>query len=141
MGVKDQMEKAKKKQQQLAHQVETQNADIKKLESTIHDAETERQNQKREYENVISDRDILGTQLIRRNDELALLYEKSNTRSVSKKFEPCGSRLLRSRGSFTLRSSRLSTLTISRRKSINCSVSFCRSERRSKLCLKSWKTR
>merc|ERR1712149_110158 len=61
---------------QLAHQVETQNADIKKLESTIHDAETERQNQKREYENVISDRDILGTQLIRRNDELALLYEK-----------------------------------------------------------------
>merc|ERR1719171_226571 len=74
--VKDQMEKAKKKQQQLAHQVETQNADIKKLESTIHDAETERQNQKREYENVISDRDILGTQLIRRNDELALLYEK-----------------------------------------------------------------
>merc|ERR1719301_362220 len=44
--VKDQMEKAKKKQQQLAHQVETQGADIKKLESTIHDAETERQNQK-----------------------------------------------------------------------------------------------
>merc|ERR1712100_878940 len=29
-----------------------------------------------EYENVISERDILGTQLIRRNDELALLYEK-----------------------------------------------------------------
>ena len=25
---------------------------------------------------VISERDILGTQLIRRNDELALLYEK-----------------------------------------------------------------
>merc|ERR1712166_395579 len=74
--VKDQMEKAKKKQQQLAHQVETQNADIKKLESTIHDAETERQSQKREYENVINERDILGTQLIRRNDELALLYEK-----------------------------------------------------------------
>lgn len=25
---------------------------------------------------VISERDILGTQLVRRNDELALLYEK-----------------------------------------------------------------
>merc|ERR1712124_222366 len=75
-GVREYMEKAKKKQQQLAHQVETQNADIKKLESTIHDAETERQNQQREYENVTSERDILGTQLIRRNDELALLYEK-----------------------------------------------------------------
>merc|ERR1712193_280316 len=35
--VKDQMEKAKKKQQQLAQQGETQRADIKKLESTIHE--------------------------------------------------------------------------------------------------------
>ena len=25
---------------------------------------------------VVNDRDILGTQLVRRNDELALLYEK-----------------------------------------------------------------
>lgn len=32
--------------------------------------------QKKEYDIVISERDILGTQLIRRNDELALLYEK-----------------------------------------------------------------
>jgi hypothetical protein len=29
-----------------------------------------------EYDIVINERDILGTQLIRRNDELALLYEK-----------------------------------------------------------------
>ena len=29
-----------------------------------------------EYDQVINERDILGTQLIRRNDELALLYEK-----------------------------------------------------------------
>ena len=33
-------------------------------------------NQKKEYDQVINERDILGTQLIRRNDELALLYEK-----------------------------------------------------------------
>merc|ERR1712166_1331052 len=31
---------------------------------------------KKEYDQVINERDILGTQLIRRNDELALLYEK-----------------------------------------------------------------
>jgi ribosomal protein L29 len=31
---------------------------------------------KEEYESVIGERDILGTQLIRKNDELALLYEK-----------------------------------------------------------------
>merc|ERR1712078_246711 len=40
------------------------------------EAEQERQSSEREYEEVISQRDILGTQLIRRNDELALLYEK-----------------------------------------------------------------
>ena len=31
---------------------------------------------KNEYDQVVNERDILGTQLIRRNDELALLYEK-----------------------------------------------------------------
>lgn len=31
---------------------------------------------KDQYELVVSERDVLGTQLIRRNDELALLYEK-----------------------------------------------------------------
>lgn len=31
---------------------------------------------KKEYENVVAGRDILGTHLIRRNDESALLYEK-----------------------------------------------------------------
>lgn len=36
----------------------------------------ERLRQKKEYDIVINERDILGTQLIRRNDELALLYEK-----------------------------------------------------------------
>lgn len=46
------------------------------MEAAIQEAENERQNQRKEYEGVISERDILGTQLIRRNDELALLYEK-----------------------------------------------------------------
>jgi len=74
--MKDQVEKAKKKQQQLKSQKETQQAEIKKLGSRIHEAEAERNNQKRKYEEIISERDVLGQQLIRRNDELALLYEK-----------------------------------------------------------------
>jgi len=74
--LKDQMEKAKRRQQQLNSQRDAQQAEIKKHESRIHEAEAERTNQKRQYEEIISDRDILGTQLIRRNDELALLYEK-----------------------------------------------------------------
>jgi hypothetical protein len=37
---------------------------------------SERLRQKKELDLVMGERDILGTQLIRRNDELALLYEK-----------------------------------------------------------------
>ncbi|CAE8683176.1 unnamed protein product [Polarella glacialis] len=74
--IKDQMEKAKKKQNTLNSQKETQQAEIKKLESRIHEEEAERLLQKKKYEETISERDVLGTQLIRRNDELALLYEK-----------------------------------------------------------------
>jgi len=74
--IKDQMEKAKKRQAQLQGQKETQQAEIKKLESRLQEAEVDRNGQKRKYEDIISERDILGTQLIRRNDELALLYEK-----------------------------------------------------------------
>merc|ERR1719262_950547 len=74
--LKSQMEKAKKKQQQLNQQKETQQAEIKKLESRISEAEHDRNTQKRRYEEIISERDVLGTQLVRRNDELALLYEK-----------------------------------------------------------------
>jgi len=75
-SLKDQMEKAKKKQQQLNSQKDAQQAEIKKLEARIHEAEAERNGQKRQYEEIINERDILGTQLVRRNDELALLYEK-----------------------------------------------------------------
>merc|ERR1711920_270211 len=75
-SIKDQMEKAKKRQLQLHGQKDAQQAEIKKLESRIHEAEAERNTQKRKYEEIIGERDVLGTQLIRRNDELALLYEK-----------------------------------------------------------------
>ncbi len=42
----------------------------------IKDSEKQRLGLKKEYENVVAGRDILGTHLIRRNDESALLYEK-----------------------------------------------------------------
>jgi chromosome segregation ATPase len=74
--IKDNLDKATKKQKHLQQVVDQQRTEIKKLEATIQEAEVERQNQKKEFEGVTSERDILGTQLIRRNDELALLYEK-----------------------------------------------------------------
>jgi len=46
------------------------------LNCIIKDSEKQRLSLKKDYENVVAGRDILGTHLIRRNDESALLYEK-----------------------------------------------------------------
>merc|ERR1719221_1982482 len=73
---KHSLEKHHEQQKKTQQVVELQQAEIKKLESTIQEAEVERQNQRKEFEAVTSERNILGTQLIRRNEELALLYEK-----------------------------------------------------------------
>ncbi|KAL1524554.1 hypothetical protein AB1Y20_019446 [Prymnesium parvum] len=51
-------------------------AEVGKLNQIINEAESERMKQQKEYEIVVNERDILGTQLIKRNDELAQLYEK-----------------------------------------------------------------
>lgn len=50
------------------------NNEISKLHSSIKQLSAERQLKKDEYELILAERDILGTQLIRRNDESALLY-------------------------------------------------------------------
>ena len=57
----------------LVHQ---QDAEMKRLTSAIRHMDAEALAQRKEYDQVINERDILGTQLLRRNDELALLYEK-----------------------------------------------------------------
>jgi len=75
-NLKDSKEKAQRRLRSLTNIVETQRVQMKKLESTIQEAEQERQAQFKELEGVIGERDILGAQLIRRNEELALLYEK-----------------------------------------------------------------
>ena len=52
------------------------NSEIKKLYAIIKETEYQKQKLQEEYELVISERDILGTQLIRRSAEADLLYEK-----------------------------------------------------------------
>jgi hypothetical protein len=49
------------------------------LQMSIRRMDEEALSQRKEYDLVINERDILGTQLIRRNDELALLNEKVPT--------------------------------------------------------------
>lgn len=56
--------------------IKTQESDISRLKYVITEAEAEKQKQRKDYEMVINERDILGTQLIKRDEELLLLYEK-----------------------------------------------------------------
>ena len=51
-------------------------AEVITLNMIINEADAERLKQQKEYETVLSERDVLGTQLIKRNDELGGLYEK-----------------------------------------------------------------
>lgn len=74
--LKESKDKAERRKEHLEKIVDQQRTEIKKLETTIQEAEQERQAQQKELEGVIGERDILGAQLIRRNEELAWLYEK-----------------------------------------------------------------
>jgi len=56
--------------------IEEKKAEIEKLNHIIKDTTAEHELTKKEMQKTVNERDILGTQLIRRNDELALLYEK-----------------------------------------------------------------
>jgi len=56
--------------------------EVLKLHQIINEAEAERTVQQKEQDVVVNERDILGTQLIRRNDELASLYEKVYTYTI-----------------------------------------------------------
>lgn len=60
----------------LDQMIKAQEADIGRLKYVITEAEAEKQKQRKDYEMVINERDILGTQLIKRQEELDLLYEK-----------------------------------------------------------------
>lgn len=56
--------------------INNQDAEVRKLTTVLRRMDDEALEQRKEYDQVLNERDILGTQLIRRNDELALLYEK-----------------------------------------------------------------
>lgn len=56
--------------------VKNQQTEEENLRRIITVADTKLLSQQKSYESVIQERDMLGTQLIHRNDELGLLYEK-----------------------------------------------------------------
>ncbi|KAM9324573.1 cilia- and flagella-associated protein 58 [Gastrophryne carolinensis] len=75
-ALKAELQKMKQHATETKQFIENQEAEERKLLKIISDADAERLRQKKELDQVISERDVLGTQLVRRNDELALLYEK-----------------------------------------------------------------
>ncbi|NWX82789.1 CFA58 protein, partial [Nothoprocta ornata] len=75
-SLKAELLKMKQQAVETKHFIEKQEVEERKLLKIIAEADAERLKQKKEFDQVISERDILGSQLVRRNDELALLYEK-----------------------------------------------------------------
>ncbi|KAJ3034777.1 hypothetical protein HDV00_004639 [Rhizophlyctis rosea] len=76
-----QIAKVQQQYEDALQQIQNQQAEENKLRHIIAEADAERLRQKKEYDAVVQERDILGTQLIRRNDELSLLYEKIKIQS------------------------------------------------------------
>ncbi|KAL0213460.1 hypothetical protein RCL1_007086 [Eukaryota sp. TZLM3-RCL] len=74
--LKTEVKKMEGQAEKVAELCEAQENQITKLLKIISDADLDRVRQQKLYEEVLTERDILGSQLIRRNDELALLYEK-----------------------------------------------------------------
>jgi predicted nuclease with TOPRIM domain len=74
--LKAELQQMKKDAAETKAYIDAQQAEERKLLKIIQEADAERSRQKKQLEQVIQERDILGTQLVRRNDELALLYEK-----------------------------------------------------------------
>ena len=74
--LKNDLTRIKKQIQSSEQIINNQISEIRKLSKIIGDADAERLRQRKEYDAVIAERDMLGTQLIRRNNEVKQLYEK-----------------------------------------------------------------
>ncbi|XP_076607181.1 cilia- and flagella-associated protein 58 [Chaetodon auriga] len=75
-ALKGELQVMKLQLEETKQRVDSQKAEQEKLQKVIADADTDQIQQKKQLEQVIRERDNLGKQLLRRNDERALLYEK-----------------------------------------------------------------
>jgi len=63
--------------------VRRQDCEVQRLSGLLKRMDDELLQQKKEFDSIVNERELLGTQLIRRNDELALLYEKLKLQSAT----------------------------------------------------------
>ncbi|KAL7390317.1 hypothetical protein ABVT39_018730 [Epinephelus coioides] len=75
-ALKGELQSIKLQLEDTKQHVDSQKAEQQKLQKIISDADAEQIQQKKQLEQVIRERDNLGKQLLHRNDERALLYEK-----------------------------------------------------------------
>ncbi|KAG7516460.1 hypothetical protein JOB18_031669 [Solea senegalensis] len=75
-SLKGELQSMKLQLEESKQRVESQKAEQQKLQKIIADADAEQIQQNKQLEQVARERDSLGKQLLRRNDERALLYEK-----------------------------------------------------------------
>ncbi|KAJ0401743.1 hypothetical protein P43SY_003064 [Pythium insidiosum] len=74
--LKNELLRIKKQIQSSEQIISNQELEITKLSKIIQEADEEKQRQLKEYSSVVHDRDALRQQLIQRNEELRVLYEK-----------------------------------------------------------------
>ncbi|XP_068577374.1 cilia- and flagella-associated protein 58 [Cebidichthys violaceus] len=75
-ALKGELQLMKLQLEETKQRVDSQKAEQQKLQKIIADADSEQVQQKKQLDQVIRERDNLGKQLLHRNDERALLYEK-----------------------------------------------------------------
>jgi len=75
-SLRNELTKIKKQIHSSEQIILNQKVEIRKLSQIIQEADEEKQRQQKEHDAVIGERDILGAQLIKRNEELSTLYEK-----------------------------------------------------------------
>ncbi|KAM6330372.1 cilia- and flagella-associated protein 58 [Podargus strigoides] len=75
-SLKTELLKMKKQALETKKFIENQETEERRLLKIIAEADAERLKQQKEFDQVINERNIIGSQLVQRNDEVALLYEK-----------------------------------------------------------------
>ncbi|XP_076643190.1 cilia- and flagella-associated protein 58 isoform X2 [Halictus rubicundus] len=75
-ALKVELQASRKEVSDLKHEIEEMKQEEKSLRQVIQRAEADIGRQMKDIDNIMNERDILGTQLVRRNDELSLQYSR-----------------------------------------------------------------
>ncbi|KAJ3416356.1 hypothetical protein HDV05_001924 [Chytridiales sp. JEL 0842] len=75
-GLSAQIARLQKQYEEALENIQNHQAEENKLRYIITEADTERIRHRKDFDSIVHERDVLGTQLIRRNSEISLLLEK-----------------------------------------------------------------